>query len=216
MAFSLNEIEAMGKRAARGAGLSWGLAEEAGKAARWLSAHDLPGPEELAEILTRNDGKTYDDLAPVSVEGVWRARSDRLCPLVSGSALCDRAIEIVAGREIELGPTAQPLLLAPYAAAAAEMTGAALELCWTGVVMVFTPDGISIVGDGAALTAPSAEGVRCRRIEAAEIVPPTGAPGRAVDAETWSRLSTFAHRTLAPATEASRIAGAGAGLTDDD
>jgi hypothetical protein len=32
---SLNEIEAMAKRAVRGAGLAWGLAEEAGKALRW-------------------------------------------------------------------------------------------------------------------------------------------------------------------------------------
>ena len=43
MTFSLNEIEAIGKRAARGAGLPWGLAEEAGKAARWLTARGLPG-----------------------------------------------------------------------------------------------------------------------------------------------------------------------------
>ena len=34
MSFSLNEIEAMGRRAARGAGLHWGIAEEAGKAVR--------------------------------------------------------------------------------------------------------------------------------------------------------------------------------------
>ena len=31
MSHSLNEIEAMAKRAGRGAGLSWGLAEEAAK-----------------------------------------------------------------------------------------------------------------------------------------------------------------------------------------
>ena len=33
---SLNEIESLCKKAARGAGMSWGLAEEAGKAAKWL------------------------------------------------------------------------------------------------------------------------------------------------------------------------------------
>ncbi len=216
MTFSLNEIEAMGKRAARGAGLPWGLAEEAGKAARWLTANGLPGPEELAEILTRNDGKSYDELAPVSVDGVWRASSGRLCPLVAGAALCDRAAEIAEGREIVFGLTAQPLLLAPYAAGAAILTGAAVELSWDGTVMTLTPAGVSIQGDHAALTARSADSIRCRRAENTVVVSSADAPGRAVDAEAWSRLAVFAQRTFAPATEASRLAGAGAGLTDND
>jgi hypothetical protein len=216
MTFSLNEIEAMGKRAARGAGLAWGLAEEAGKAARWLTARGLPGPEELAEVLTRNDGKGYDELAPVSADGVWRAPSGRLCPLAAGAALGDRAAEIAAGRVIELGPTAQPLLLAPYAAGAAKSAGCAIELSWAGAVMILAPEGLSIEGEPAALTARGADGVRCRRAERAAAESPAGAPGRAVDAETWSRLGVFAQRTFAPASEASRLAGAGAGLTDND
>lgn len=216
MTFSLNEIEAMGKRAARGAGLPWGLAEEAGKAARWLTARGLPGPEQLAEILTRNDGKNYDELAPVSAEGIWQAPSGRLCPLAAGAALCDRAAEIAAGQEIEFGPTAQPLLLAPYAAGAAKLAGAAVELSWAGTVLVFTPDGVSIEGERAAMTSRSADSVRCRRAENAEVASPASATGRMVDAETWSRLNAFAQRTFAPATEASRLVGAGAGLVDSD
>ena len=216
MAFSLNEIEATCKRAARGAGLPWGLAEEAGKAARWLTARGLPGAEELAEVLARNDGKSYGDLAPVSADGVWRAPAGRLCPIVTGAALCDRAAEIAAGTEIELGTVAHPLLLAAYAAAAAKLTHTAIELSWDGAAIVLTPDGLSTDGDPAALTTRSADSVRCRRAENAAEASPTGTPGHTVDAETWSRLSAFAHRTFAPATEASRLAGAGAGLTDND
>ena len=216
MAFSLNEIETMGKRAARGAGLTWGLAEEAGKAARWLTARGLPGPERLAEVLTRNDGKSYEELAPVSVEGVWHAPSGWLCPLITGAALSDRAAEIAAGAEFELGLTAQPLLLAPYAAGVAKATGTPIELSWSDVVMVFTPEGVSIEGDPAALTVRSADGVRCRCAGNAVVTSQADAPGRTVDAETWSQLNAFAQRTLAPATEASRLAGAGAGLSDND
>ncbi|MGI9421814.1 MAG: DUF3726 domain-containing protein, partial [Hyphomicrobiaceae bacterium] len=150
MAFSLNEIEVMCKRAARGAGLPWGLAEEAGKAARWLSSHGLPGPEELAEILTRNDGRSYDELAPGSVQGIWCAPSGRLCPLISGAALSDRATDIANGRTIEFGAISQPLLLAPYAAAAAVQTGKSLELHWSGVIMAIAPESVSIEGDPAA------------------------------------------------------------------
>ena len=216
MTFSLNEIEVMGKRAARGAGLPWGLAEEAGKAARWLAARGLSGPEQLAEILTLNDGKSYEDLAPVSVDGEWRARADRLCPLVCGAALSDRATEIAAGREFELGPVSRPLLLAPYAAAAAEQAGCSIELSWDGAAMVVTPEGLSIDTAPDALTARGADHVRCRRVEGTETVSPAGQRARTVDAETWARLNAFALRTFAPATEASRLAGAGAGLTDND
>ena len=91
MTYALNEIEAMGKRAARGVGCDWGIAEEAAKAVRWLAMHRLPGPELLADLLTLNDGRSYADLAPVTVEGVWEATSGSLCPLVAGAALADRA-----------------------------------------------------------------------------------------------------------------------------
>ena len=43
-----------------------------------------------------------------------------------------------------------------------------------------------------------------------------GAPIAPVDATSWSRLAVFAQRTFAPATEASRLSGAGAGLSDNN
>jgi len=36
------------------------------------------------------------------------------------------------------------------------------------------------------------------------------------DAEHWATLNRFAHHTYAPASEASRLLGAGAGLSDND
>ena len=217
MTFSLNEIEVMGKRAARGAGLDWGIAEEAGKAARWLTAHGLPGPELLAELLTSNEGKGYDELVPISVEGVWRAKSGRLCPLIAGAALSDRAGEVAALREFELGPVAFPLLLAPYAAMAATSSGVKIEVSWPGVTLTIAPDdGLAVEGDLAVVATRRAEGAHCRPAAKDALTPPAGEPGRAVDAETWSRLDAFAQRTFAPATEASRALGAGSGLVDSD
>lgn len=221
MGFSLNEVEAMGKRAARGAGLPWGIAEEAGKAARWLTARGLPGAEPLADILTRNDKQLHAELAPMDVDGVWQALSGRLCPLMTGAALCDRAAEIAVGRVIELGATAQPLLLAPYAAGAVKLTGVAIAMSWDDVIITLTPDGIAIEGNRYVLTARSTDGIRCQRVDEpaarpVELAPCSAKAGRDVDAATWSRLSLFAQRTFAPATEASRLSGAGAGLSDNN
>ena len=52
--YSLAEIDALSRKACRGAGYSWGLAEDAGKAVRWLTAYGLPGAETLSELLQVN------------------------------------------------------------------------------------------------------------------------------------------------------------------
>ncbi|MEO0980892.1 MAG: DUF3726 domain-containing protein, partial [Pseudomonadota bacterium] len=36
------------------------------------------------------------------------------------------------------------------------------------------------------------------------------------DPDSWTRLGVLAHRTYAPATDESRLRGAGAGLSDND
>ena len=51
MNYSLNEYEALAYKAARGCGLAWGLAEEAGKAVRTLSALGLESAPILLEAL---------------------------------------------------------------------------------------------------------------------------------------------------------------------
>ena len=51
MSYSLNEFEALALKAARGAGLPWGLAEEAGKAVRILSSFGFDAGPVLLEAL---------------------------------------------------------------------------------------------------------------------------------------------------------------------
>ena len=46
--------------------------------------------------------------------------------------------------------------------------------------------------------------------------PVAGHGAFAVDETAWATLTALAHRTYVPATEASRLAGAGAGTTDND
>jgi len=75
MSCSLYEIEVMCKRAARGAGLHWGYAEEAGKAVRWLAVNGFPGPEMMIEVLTFNEGRKFEAIAPMSTSVVWHASS---------------------------------------------------------------------------------------------------------------------------------------------
>ena len=55
MTWSLNELEAETRKAIRGAGLSWGLSEDGGKAVRWLAAHGVDPLPALRDVL---DGMT--------------------------------------------------------------------------------------------------------------------------------------------------------------
>lgn len=207
----------MGKRAARGAGLSWGLAEEAGKAARWLAERGEPGADMLAGRLADIDGVAYGDLAPADHDGVWSAPRGVLCPLVAGPMLSDRAGDIAAGDELVFATTADPAFLAPYAAAVAKQTGRAVTLRWDGVAVTVTAGGLTVDGPRDRLHVAVTEKVTCAPAATAPAPSSSGrTQRRPVDADAWRRLDAFAQRTFAPATEASRLAGAGAGLEDND
>ena len=216
MNVSLNEIDAMSKRACRGAGLPWGLAEEAGKAIRWLVAHKFSGLDMLADIIVLLDKKTLDDVSPILVAGVWQARSEVLSPFTCGAMLCDRAAELGAGEEIVLGPLCQPLALAPYVALAARLSGHVFELHWNDISMTIAADKASLDEGIPDPGASVAQTTCCRTVDREVINPITCVADCNADPKTWARLNDYAHRNYAPATEASRLAGAGAGTTDSD
>ncbi|WP_101067083.1 DUF3726 domain-containing protein [Roseovarius salinarum] len=217
MSHSLYEVEALARRAARGAGLSWGLAEEAGRSTRWLAAAGLPGPEALADWLSRSEGLPHDLLCPADVGATWTARGGTLCPLIAGAALSDMAAELAARGGVTLGPTGAPLLMLPFVAAAARAGGAALAVEWAGLSAHFG-ERVSLRATDAGLHAAQATGIRVAR----RVHPPGGAcavrPGSRghIPPRAAETLDAFAHRTYAPATPESRLGGAGAGLTDND
>jgi len=216
---SLNEVEAYARRAARGAGMHWGLAEEAGKAARWLAERDLPGVQLLAQLLTANRERAYEDMAPVIVDGRWQAANGELCPLCSGAALWDRGEQLVVGEEIHLLALARPLLLTPFLDQTWRSRGASYEMRWTGV-------RISVSADGVALECNKDSALLEGRADDVTVV--VGAdPGKglthrprtagvSIPISTWRILEALAKRTYVPASEESRARGAGAGTTDND
>lgn len=214
MIWSLSEIDGLARKAARGAGYPWGIAEEAGKAARWLCAAGLPGDVALARLLGQTDGCAYDRLCPLDATATsWQARDGPLCPLISGAALCDLADPTL---DVALARVSCPLLLVPYLVMAADMSGAGLQIAWQGVKitrgahathMQATPEALCAAEAQMVRVCPAAEsaGTRLRRCYRAEI-----------DPKSAEVLAALAHRTYAPDTNESRRSGAGAGLSDND
>ena len=215
---SLAEIEAMGRKAARGAGLSWGLAEEAGRAARDLAARGLPGPEALAALLAETDGAAAAHaprLEDRPGDRCLRATGRPLCPLAAGAALSDHAHLVAAGCALSLGPVLRPVLLLPFLVRAARDLDLGISVTGEGVQAAARPDGPAGTDWGWA-RARVLPGLEVRRAG------PPAAPPRAVRAGArpvalgvWRALDRFAHRTYVPASAASR-SGAGAGASDGD
>ncbi|CRL12036.1 MAG: DUF3726 domain-containing protein [Phaeobacter italicus] len=216
MSHSLNEIEAMSKRAARGAGLSWGLAEEAAKGTRWLSSFGFPGTELLAELLNLNDRIPAIDVSPVSLRAeVWHAPARRMSPLIAGASLSDCAARLLERGKITMENVSLPLLAVPF------MGGAALRL---GLPVAAEWEGARLATDGKRLCVQaSPEALRLRQASTLVFSAPAEMTGQQepllraeVCEDSWSQLEKFAHRTFAPATEESRLKGAGAGVSDND
>ena len=183
---ALGEIAALALKAARGAGYDWGMADEAADAVRVLHGHGLAGARLLVAAL---DGPQDSD------------------PVRHGALLSDRAAFVCAGEAEALPPLTAPALVLPFLLRAAARQGRALRVLGGSTRIVCLPDG-GLCGHASADVAPVA-------LQIAPAEPPFADPlprfHRAWVAETdWDRLSELAARTYAPATEASRLRGAGA------
>ncbi len=211
-----NEIDAMVKRAMRGVGASWGLAEEAGKSASWLACHGLTSASVMQTLAMLNDGEAYENLRPRIADGVWTASGGRLCPIATGAALADLFDLICTGPGVELRDVSCPVILVPFVGRASAMTGGVVTLQWDGAAFEISNGNVAVI-DGTASDVAQADVVK--------IAPEPAFNGTAlayqagdvpVDAEIWQQLNTLAYRTFVPDSAASRLAGAGAGLTDND
>ncbi len=210
MNVSLNEVEATAKKAARGAGYPWGLAEEAGKATRWLCARNIDGCAALAALLSRIDREGASGGPPDANSEVWISVGATLCPLATGAALSDHADEIT-GRGLRLEEVAVPILLAPFAALVAQQIKQTVRIATESAEV--STDGVEISQRGNLPDPAKSLSVKIGGT-LGEYNPPCsrGHP----EPQAWRQLNEFAHRTYAPATEESRRLGAGAGLSDND
>jgi len=192
MIVSLNEVEVMATKAANGAGRPWGLAQEAGFATARLEAMGLPGAHCLFRLLEATDN-----------EVMLRGR----CPVLEGAHLCDLG---GAGLPVSFEAMHQPLLLAPFLMQA----DIAATITWPGCEVDVPADGLTVRGEAASPVAPVEVRIQHGAAGAPALRPKPGAVD--IAGEIWEALGRFAHRTYVPATEASRLKGAGAGLTDND
>jgi len=236
---SINEITATARKAAKGAGFSWSMADEVAFAVSWLCRQGMDGTEALAAHLAIIDNHGADNMKLTSLNTPWRGGEHGLCSVSSGAALSDLANELankspsISGELLEV---ISPVLLIPFVAYAshqitkhgASVTNAAPELtchaqitCNLFSARVVANSHTSWLHEvhlaSTDTSSPVNIAYQINKVNPREmdVQPPAIQHRVDVKPETLDKLNHYAARTYAPATDASRD-GAGAGTSDND
>jgi Protein of unknown function (DUF3726) len=210
MSVSLNEVESLAYKAAWGAGLSWGLAEDAAAAARWLAAHRLDWARALADVLEQASALSAP-AGHAASEITGRTPGAVLCPIRTGTWLSDQGAG-APDRQMTIRRVVSPILLVPFVArlgsSARFWFEAAIVDCRagsfnsTGSIATAAQDVIVHIAGGSAMGTATSR--------------PAATDPLTIDAASYARLSALEARTYVPASDTSRLSGAGAGLADND
>ena len=218
---SLNEIESTALKASRGAGYHWGLAEEAGQAARWLAMRGLPWLKPLTAGVLRQMFRleSFDSAQHVGTSYGPTDSARRLGPISVLTALSDETLTLPQGSgELSLRHLAAPVLVLPALARLSKRYDRPLLVRWPGLAIECHAG--EIVADAGSLNGLDVTRVDwliiTKSVMSAPAVTSLRHQGAEVDTMTWSELTDFANRTYVPECETSRLRGAGAGLTDND
>lgn len=204
---SLNEVEAIAAKAARGAGLNWGLCEDTGKAARWLAHCGIDWSASLVALLNTHH----------QCRGPLDTNTDRrLSPLLAGTYIADLGVP-----EAVLADVAYPAWLLPFASRVAAHGGNAVRVRWGGLSVIVWPIGCDVADTQSELQTPEAEQISCAlvtpgRMSTERFVTLPRCTRSAIASSDWHTLERLGARTYVPASARSRAKGAGAGSIDND
>jgi hypothetical protein len=187
---SLNEAETLAAKAARGAGFSWGLADEIGRAARTLAAQG----ESWGEALLALAGAAQTFEAPADERiALWRRGEQDapgarpLCPVRTAALVLDGSA---------------------YFAALTRISNVGLPI-WLAAML--SQSGGWIVEFNRSLAVSD---VTVRRRATTDCAP--GARRALIAPHSLAGLNGYAARTYVPESERSRKCGAGGGRVDDE
>lgn len=217
VALSQNELGSLSMKAARGAGYSWGLAEEAGFATSWLAARGLDATAVLLALLTNGPGQTA---APRPTPGHWQSPGQHsLCPIALGAALTDSAMltEGPFSQDTDLDPVAAPMLLLPFFCRAAQLRTRPFTIGWSKGRFQIGKDGSFDCMAAACWMGQTAIAMTLYTGPLLEATVPYCKRGEipTILKSVFDSLSALALNTTVPATDTSRR-GAGSATPDTD
>ena len=209
--YSLGEIEAQCKKAAKGVGLSWGVAEEAGLIARHLSELHLPGPDAIYSNLKFVEDNKEETLG-IDLR-VLKQFNKPLNGFLLGIALLDNLAEFI---QQELNVPNK--VIGPLA-----IVGALLRLQnekyffsveWENCQIIVNQNGLKV--NGPNLNPHSVKGLLISISRSSTKLVFKKISKDRSEIYNWASLTHMAHKTYVPESIQSRLLGAGAGDNENE
>ncbi len=207
--FSQSELQQLVVKAARGAGYCWSDAEEIGWAAAWLSKFGLPGGDFMLSLMKSNDLK-----APRPAAQRWKGNCHPHCPLRCGLTLMDFAQlpEGLGASSLVIESVMGLPCLLPFAARTARQIQHPLQIQWEEQSLFVNEDGQpSVEVDQVSMEFWKTVDVRITRSNSDMVSIETKNPQYCVGVskQILEQLEAFAHQTLVPSSDLSRLRAGG-------
>ena len=201
---SLSEIDTTSKRATRGAGFSWGIAEEVGKNMRLLELYGLPGIKNLNKFLKDYKEKKFQKITLISENN--NANKYPFCPIILGTNFIDQVNLLDKKNNIQISNVAFPILFLPFASRASEIVGKKIFL------KIEEKEFLLNLNQSIYSNYLKNEVLEiCNTINISFIE-----NKNSFNENEWKELYKLSEDTFVEETESLKIGAAGAGLTDND
>ena len=201
---SLSEIDTTSKRAAKGAGFSWGISEEIGKNMRLLELFGLSGIKNLNKYLKDYKKKQFQKIALIS--DINEANKYPFCPIILGTNFIDQVNLLDKKNIIKIINVAFPILFLPFVSRASEVVGKRifLKIDEKEFLLNLNQSIYSNYLKNEILE-------KCNSISINFIE-----NNNSFNENEWKELYKLSEDTFVEETESLKIGAAGAGLTDND
>ncbi len=201
---TLSEIETTSKRAAKGAGFSWGISEEIGKNMRLLELFGLSGIKNLNKYLKDYKKKQFQKIALISE--INETKKNPFCPIILGTNFIDQVNLFDKKNNIKITNVAFPILFLPFVSRASEVIGKRIFLKIDEKEFLLNLNQ-SIYSN--YLKNEILENCNLVSINFIE-------NNNSFNENEWKELYKLSEDTFVEETESLKIGAAGAGLTDND
>jgi len=201
---TLSEIDTTSKRAAKGAGFSWGISEEIGKNMRLLELFGLPGIKNLNKYLKDYKKKQFQKIALISE--INETKKNPFCPIILGTNFIDQVNLLDKKNTIKIKNLAFPILFLPFVSRASEVIGKRIFLKIDEKEFLLNLNQSIYANYLKNEILENCNSVNISFIE----------NNNSFNENEWNELYKLSEDTFVEESESLKIGAAGAGLTDND
>ena len=200
---SFSEIDTVVKRATKGVGFNWGVAEEVGKNIKLLEMFGLPGLKNLNDYFNSLKSKKFQNLTFISN---YNQSKIPYCPIISGISFLDQIDELKELINIKIENMSYPILFLPFLSRASEVIGKKISFKFDENIFLFNFNQNIYSNYFSNKILENAKLTEINFIE----------NNNTFSQEEWDNLYKLSTNTFVEESDELKKSAAGAGLTDND